>query len=64
MAISEARRRANDKWDKENMEKVQFKMPRGYNEKIKKQADKKGLSKTAYVKKLIDNDIEREELQE
>lgn len=39
MAISEARRKANDKWDRENTEKVQFKMPKGYNEKIKKQAE-------------------------
>lgn len=31
MAVSEAQRKARDKWDKENTEKVQFKAPKGFN---------------------------------
>lgn len=59
MALSEARKKANKKWDRENLEKVQFDAPKGYNDKIKKRADEKGMSKAGYMKKLIDDDINR-----
>lgn len=60
MPISEARKKANKKWDKGHTERVQFDAPIGYNEKIKTQADKKGLSKAGYMKKLIDDDIAKD----
>ncbi len=61
MSVSEARRRANDKWDKENTERVQLKMPKGYGEIIRAQAEKHNLSKTKYIKKLIDDDVKKGE---
>ncbi len=60
MSISEARKKANKKWSDNNLEKIQFYAPIGYNEKIKTQADKKGLSKAGYMKKLIDDDIAKD----
>lgn len=57
MPMTEARKRANEKWTKNNYEKIQFYAPKGYNEKIKEQADKKGLSKAGYIKQLIDEDM-------
>ena len=60
MPMNDARKRANKKWDKANTERVQFDAPKGYNEKIKTQAEKKGLSKAGYMKKLVDDDIAKD----
>ena len=60
MEMTEARKRANKKWNDKNLEKVQFYAPKGFNEKVKAQADKKGLSKAGYIKKLVDDDIAKE----
>jgi len=57
MPVSEARKKANKKWSNNNLEKVQFYAPKGYNDKIKAQAEKANLSKASYLKKLIDKDI-------
>lgn len=61
MAVSEARRRANDKWDKENTEKVQFKANKGFNKMIKDRANKLGMSKAGYMKYAIIKEIKSEE---
>lgn len=61
MSMTEARKRANEKWAKNNYEKIQFSAPKGYNEKIKAQADKKGLCKAGYLKALIDEDMKKGE---
>lgn len=60
MPISDAKKKADKKWHDKAYEKVQFAVPKGYNEKIQKQADKKGLSKAGYMKKLIDDDIAKD----
>lgn len=60
MPLSEARKRANKKWSDKNLEKIQFYAPTGYNDIVKEQADKKGLSKAKYIKTLIDEDIKKE----
>lgn len=57
MPISDARKKANAKWNAENLEKIQFYAPKGYNEKINKKAKEKGMSKARYLKKLIDDDM-------
>ena len=38
MPVSDARKRANAKWDAENLEKVQFDAPKGFNQMIKDRA--------------------------
>lgn len=60
MPLSEARKKANKKWSDNNLEKVQFYAPNGFNAKIQAQADKKGLSKAGYMKKLVEDDIEKD----
>lgn len=57
MAVSEARRRANDKWDKEHTEKVQFKAPKGFNKMIEDRATELGMSKAGYMKYAIRQEI-------
>lgn len=61
MAVSEAQRKARDKWDKENTEKVQFKAPKGFNRMIEDRAKELGLSKAGYLKKVITDEIKSAE---
>lgn len=61
MAVSEAQRKARDKWDKENTEKVQFKAPKGFNRMIEDRAKEIGLSKAGYLKKVITDEIKSAE---
>ncbi len=58
MALSEARRRANDKWDKANMSILSCKVKNEYAERVKEIASAKGLSVNAYIKALIDKDMQ------
>lgn len=57
MAISENQKRARDKWNAENLEKVQFYAPKGLNEKIKARADELEMSKASYIRYAIDEEI-------
>ncbi|MBR1863808.1 MAG: hypothetical protein IJ806_06965 [Ruminococcus sp.] len=59
MALSEARKKANKKWNAQNLEKLQADLPKGYNDKIKARAFSLGLSKAAYIKKLVDEDMKK-----
>lgn len=61
MAVSEARRRANDKWDKEHTEKVQFKAPKGFNKMIEDRAAELGMSKAGYLKYAVRQEIKSSE---
>lgn len=57
MPISEARKRANAKWNAENLEKVQFEAPKGFNQMIKDRAAELGMSKAGYMKYAIRQEI-------
>ncbi len=61
MPVSDARKRANAKWDAENLEKVQFDAPKGFNQMIKDRAKELGLSKAGYLKKVITDEIKSAE---
>ena len=61
MPVSDARKRANAKWDAENLEKVQFDAPKGLNKMIKDRAKELGLSKAGYLKKVITDEIKSAE---
>lgn len=61
MPVSDARKRANAKWDAENLEKVQFDAPKGFNQMIKYRAKELGLSKAGYLKKVITDEIKSAE---
>jgi hypothetical protein len=61
MAVSEAQRKARDKWDKENTEKVQFKAPKGFNKMIEDRAAELGMSKAGYLKYAVRQEIKSAE---
>lgn len=61
MPVSAARKRANAKWNAENLEKVQFDAPKGFNQMINDRAKELGLSKAGYLKKVITDEIKSAE---
>lgn len=56
MATSEAQKRASIKYMSEKLEEVKFRIPKGKKDHIRKHAETKGLSLTAYIKQLIEKD--------
>jgi predicted DNA-binding protein len=63
MPISEAKRRANEKWNRENMSKKYYRpsvlLPREWKPKVERQAERKGHASTSdYIRKLIEKDLE------
>jgi len=60
MALTEAQRRANDKYIKENYQKLSISYPKEYCETVKAAAKSAGESLAGYVKKAIDNRMEAE----
>lgn len=61
MPVSDARKRANAKWDAENLEKVQFDAPKGFNQMIKDRAKELGMSKAGYLKYAVKQEIKSAE---
>lgn len=59
--VTESQRKARDKWDKENTEKVQFKAPKGFNKMISDRAEELGMSKAGYLKYAIRKEIQTAE---
>ena len=57
MAISEARKRANDKYIKDQDE-IKIRVKKGYKEVIQEKAKFMGLSVNSYINGLIEMDIE------
>ena len=55
--ISEAHKRATNKWNKENYDRLNIVVPKGMRETIKARADELGKSVNAYVIGLISADI-------
>lgn len=60
MPLTEAQRRANDKYIKENYQKLSISYPREYCEAVKAAAKEAGESLAGYVKKAIDTRMEAE----
>ena len=59
MKISEARYKANKKWNAANYEQLGISLPKGRKEAIKAQAAARGESLNSFVIKAIDERIER-----
>ena len=68
MALSEARKRANKKWNDENQKKlydrIQLVVPKGEKDKIKAHADTKGESVNGFVNRAIRETIERDKAEQ
>lgn len=57
MAISDARRRANEKWQKEKAEDVKFRVPKGKKAFIQAHAQQRGESVNAFLNRAVDETI-------
>lgn len=68
MPISEAKKRANKKWNDENMkikyDRIQIIVPKGKKETIKAHALKKGETVNAFINRAIDETIVKDDMQE
>ena len=53
MAISQAKRKANDKWDKENMKVISVKMTKKFADNIDIAVKNTQTSRNAYIKNAI-----------
>ena len=62
MPVSEARRRANDKWLKEKVEEIKFRVPKGDKEIIQAHAAKQGESVNAFLNRAVKEAMERDEI--
>lgn len=64
MAISEARRKANKKWNDENMAKLYDRvvalLPKGKGQVVKEHAAERGESVSGFINRAIDETIERD----
>ena len=58
MALTDAQRRANDKYLKEHYQKLSVSYPKEYCEKVKEAAQTAGESLAGYVKKALDARME------
>ena len=61
MPITEARRRANDKYIKEKYERLPVSYQKEFCEKVRTAAAAKGESVAGYVRKAIEERMSREE---
>ncbi|WP_409966955.1 hypothetical protein RFF05_09955 [Bengtsoniella intestinalis] len=60
MPISDARRRANEKWQKEKTDEIKVRVPKGQKERLRAQATKKGESLNGLFQRLINQELEEE----
>jgi predicted DNA binding CopG/RHH family protein len=58
LATTDAQKKATIKYMAENLEEIRFRVPIGDKEKIRAFAQTKGMSLTAYIKSLIEKDME------
>lgn len=63
MALSEARKQANKKWNEANMkeryDRIQLVVQKGKKEQIQAYAKQNGESVNGFINRLIDTEIER-----
>ena len=57
--VSEAKKKANAKWDKAHYERLQTTVPKGTNAAIQEAADKQGISKRDFIIEAINKAINR-----
>lgn len=57
MPMSEARKKANEKYNAKTYDQVKIIMKKGQREQVKEFAESQGLSLNAYINKLIADDM-------
>ena len=55
----DSRKRANEKWIKENYEQISFRAPKGTRAQIKQWAEECGLSMAAYIQQACKEKSEK-----
>mgnify|MGYP000917898796 FL=1 len=60
MAASEAQKRAIAKWQKEKVDEVKFRVPKGERALIQAHAKEQGESTTTFIKRAIREAMERD----
>lgn len=59
MALSEARKKANEKYNAKAYDQVKVLVKKGERDKIKAHAERQGLSLNGYINKLIAEDMSK-----
>lgn len=59
MAISEARKRANEKYNAKAYDQVKILVKKGKRDVIRKHAESKGMSLNGYINALIEADMKQ-----
>lgn len=57
--MQDSRKKANQKWLKENYESITIRVPKGTREKIKAWADADGMSMAAYIQQACKEKSEK-----
>ena len=57
---TEAKKRGNQKWDAENLDRVSVALPKGKKNEIKEAAAANGETMNQYIKAAIDQRLERD----
>lgn len=57
--MGKASTKAHNKYNQKAYDRINFVVPKGYKEEIKSRADSLGESVNAYIKRLIDQDIQK-----
>lgn len=60
MPVSDARRKANEKWLKEKVEDIRFRVPMGRKSIIQEHAKKHGESVNAFINRAVNETMERD----
>lgn len=60
MALSEAQRRANDKYIKENYKQVKLSMPKAEAETLDRYCKERNLTKAGFIREAIKQKMERD----
>ncbi|MGN0455138.1 MAG: hypothetical protein ACI4G1_08220 [Ruminococcus sp.] len=60
MPVSQAQKRATAKYEQQNYDKVLLRLEKGKKDKIKSHAESKGESVNGFVKRAIDETMERD----
>lgn len=59
MAISEARKRANEKYNAKAYDQIKVIVKKGQRDVIRAHAESKGMSLNGYINKLIEEDMKQ-----
>ena len=61
MVQTEAQRRASDKYNREKLDHIHLRMPKGKREIIQNHADTRGESLNGFINRAIDETMERDQ---